>query len=184
MARIERIHWGTVGSRLWREQPGSLFALWPEPIDYDACFKQAGFECFLDSDEAWDKDFDSILNRVLAALSTHGVVTVVGDPPLWHQALVDRLLRRPGPELSLPEQLALVATDDQFAPCHVEFGSPPCAAIFVADGHPIVWIWLHETVVPTWAKTLVAISSGRDVVETTLQWEHLLPTLSLPLEQP
>lgn len=173
---IRRVHWGTVGSRRWNEEPGCLFALWPEPVDHDTCFRAAGFEFFGDLDETWDADFEGVLRGLVVALASNGNVAVTGDPPVWHRSLLDRFLRRPVPELSLPEHLALVATDDQFAPCRVDFGSPTSAAVFVSDGHPIVWIWLSDAVASTWQNLLKAIVSGRNVVETTLNWALLLPS--------
>jgi hypothetical protein len=40
---IERIHWGLVGARSHGDEPGALFAIWPEPVDHDACFEEAEF---------------------------------------------------------------------------------------------------------------------------------------------
>lgn len=51
---IECIHWGSVGVRRCGDVAGSLLALWPEPVDFDACFEKAGFERFADSDDTWD----------------------------------------------------------------------------------------------------------------------------------
>jgi hypothetical protein len=176
---IESIHWGSIGVRCCHGEPGSLFALWPGPVDHDLCFESAGFDRFADSDEAWDADFESILQGVLATLGSYGNPVVTGDRPVWKQSLVARLLRERAPELGLPEQLALVSRDDQFGPCRLDFGLPVRAAIYVSDGHPIVWIWLHQTVASAWQSDLRTFAGGRNAIETTLRWDHLLPT-SLP----
>lgn len=176
---IERIHWGHVGIRYCSDEPGSLFAVWPEPVDRDVCFEKAGFDRFADSDQTWDADLESVLQGVLTTLGKYGEPVVNGDPPAWRQSLKDRVLGKRAPDLRLSEQVALVAHDDQFAPCRVDFGLPIRAAIFVSDGHPIVWIWLHHDVAPAWQDHLKALADARDVTATTLHWNHLLPA-SLP----
>lgn len=175
---IRRIHWGVVGPRRLGNEPGSLFALWPEPVGHDACFEEAGFGRFDDSDDAWDADFERLIEAVLATLGTHGdpVGPAPGERPVWTRSLVDRLLRRKPPELHLPEHLALAAGDDQFDPVLVTFGAPASAAIFVADGHPIVWVWIHEKEKGRWDEHLKSIAAGREIAQTTLTWDVLLPS--------
>ena len=179
MTRIERIHWGRIGIHRFHSERGILFGLWPEPIDSDACFEKAGFERFADSDETWDIDFEGVLQSVLTTLASHGNPSVTGDRPVWRQSLVARLLRKQVPELRVAEHLALVSHDDQFAPCRVDFGTPVRAVAFVSDGHPIVWIWLDQTAATAWPEHLKAFACDRDILETILRWEHLLPA-SLP----
>jgi hypothetical protein len=49
----------------WDEVEGAV-ALWPTPVDGDACFEAAGFVEFADSNEFWDEEFEELLNRVIA----------------------------------------------------------------------------------------------------------------------
>lgn len=173
--RIERIHWGRVGQRGYRDACGSLFALWPEPIDADRCFDLAGFDGFEDSDEIWNADFESLLETVLVTLRQYGRGVTAGERPVVDRSLLDRLARRCPSTLELSAHLALVAMDDSFAPCRVDFGDPVCAVLVAGDGHPIVWIWLHEEVAGAWREHVARIASGRPLVETNLDWEVLLP---------
>jgi len=78
-------------------------------------------------------------------------------------------------KLGLSEQVALVAGTDQVAPCQVDFGAPMRASLHVSDGHPILWIWLHEAVAGDWPDHLNTVACGTRVIETTLQWEVVLP---------
>jgi len=68
-----------------------------------------------------------------------------------------------------------VARDDQFTPCHVDFGAPMRASLHASDGHPILWIWLHEAVAGDWPDHLNTVARGRRVIETTLRWDVLRP---------
>jgi hypothetical protein len=184
VARIERLHWDNLGLRVRRggagDEPGTLFALWPEPVDHDACLAAAGFARFADSDDAWDADLEGVLAAVIAALGAYGAVTVSGEPPPRRRSRRGRPDSRPAAELSPARRLALVAGDDQLAPCLVELGAPVRAFAFVSDGHPIVWIWLHAAVARDWPGHLAAFASGREVCETRLAWAHLVPA-ALPV---
>lgn len=171
---IEAMHWGDVGDRSYQGDRGRLVALWPDPVDHDACFARAGFDRFADTDAAWDTDFAIIIQDVLAALRNYGSQVVIGEP-IFQRPLIDRLLRKRVPTLALHEQIALVARDDQWAPCHVDFGSPVRAVVCVSDGHPILWIWLHQDLANAWHDHLVTIARGRTLIETTLRWDVLLP---------
>jgi len=171
---IESVRWGALGDRTYHDERGCLFALWPEPVDHDACFESAGFDRFADTDRAWDAEFAIIIQDLLATLAVHGSPVVTGEPLVQHP-LIGRLFRKRAPRLPLPEQIALVAHDDQFAPCHVDFGSPVRAAIHVSDGHPILWVWLRRDVANGWPGSLSALARGHTTIETTLRWEVLVP---------
>ena len=169
---IECIHWGDLGDRTHRGDHGLAFALWPQPVDHDECFQKAGFDCFADTDAAWDADFAILIQDVLAILATYGGPSVTGP------SLVQRPFGRPGAlatDLQLHERIALVARDDQFASCHADFGAPVRAALHASDGHPILWIWLHREVAQARDSKLRTIARGRHLVETTLRWDALLP---------
>ncbi len=175
MTAIRCIHWGPVGRRSYGDEPGALFAVWPEPVNADACFTAAGFERFDDPDDAWDAEFVSLLQRVVETFGQYGSPRIIGQRPVWKRSLKDRLLGRPTPEPALHEHLALVAGNDQLDPVRVEFSAPVRAAIFVSDGHPIVWSWLHASIIAAWQEHLLRICEDRPRAETSLTWEHLLP---------
>jgi len=175
VAGIERIRWGSVGPYRLDQASGWLFALWPEPINHDACFKAAGVEQFGDPDPLWDSDLQSLNERVVSTLSGHGDPRVVsGDQPVKASFLA-RLLERERRALDPSEHLALVMHDDQFRPCRVDFGPTPRDAALASDGHAIVWIWLHESVAETWQQVLQELAAYRDVGPKTLKWDCLLP---------
>lgn len=172
MTMIERIHWGQLGSYKRGEQQGLLFSVWPEPIDADDCFKDAGFERFEDSDAAWDADFTDLVERAVATFGRYGMCDH-REPPIL-ASVRNRWLHRTT-TLGPTEHLDQVANDDRLPPCHLAFGAPPRASIFASDGHPLLWIWLHREVAGDWHAHLAALAGSRQLIESSLQWESLLP---------
>src|SRR5690606_12844321 len=101
-----QIHWSALPS----DDAGDLappgcqsLAIWPAPVNHDACFEAAGFTLFGDNDEAWDRAAEGMLGRVIEHLSLFGAPRLVSAPlrddPPWY-------LRpfRTGQELPLPQQ--------------------------------------------------------------------------------
>lgn len=123
--KIARVHWAeiTEARPSWSSASGRLYAIWPSPIDHDACFAAAGFSDFGDSDEAWDAEFAEFVEKTLAVLGEIGKA-------------------RGGPRASLRDALIAAARDDNFPPCVVSFGEPVVASVRTSDGHPILWIWI------------------------------------------
>src|SRR5690349_18382755 len=76
---IARVHWGFVERRRWRDQDGELFAIWPDPIDHDACFEAADFEGFADTGDGWDEDYQQLVERVVGTLARFGAPALVRD---------------------------------------------------------------------------------------------------------
>jgi hypothetical protein len=177
---ITRIHWGSVGCCRWHDQIGRLFAVWPEPVDHDACFQAAGFGRFDDTGASWDSEFRRILDGALGTLASYGAPDLGGPEAAGSASLLDRLLRRTRPAPSLRERVEIAATDDNL-PCWLEHGAPPRALLLVSDGHPILWIWLATEVADDWPRHLAALAAPTETVETTLTWEHLVPdTFHIP----
>lgn len=54
---IQSIFWDCVSTE-WRPNPvlslRQVHAVWPSPVDADACFQKAGFTDFADTDDEWD----------------------------------------------------------------------------------------------------------------------------------
>jgi hypothetical protein len=145
-------------------------AIWPSPVNADACFQAAGFTEFDDVDDAWDLDFATLVADVVALLSPLGATTVRACELVPARSL-DRLLRRGNARPSTPrERLLLAAEDKMFGECEVEFGAPIRAAACTSNGHPIVWLWARDLDPQTW---LASLARGRPLVETRIDLAQL-----------
>lgn len=158
------MNWGEVAppGPAWAPGHGRLWAVWPSPVDHDACFAAAGFTDFADTDAAWDAEFDGMLARGLAALSDLGdAALVAGEYPT----------ERGQPRVSLRDALLAAARDDNFPPCVVAFGEPALASMRTSHGHPIVWVWKATGSV---GGLVGRMADGRDVGRCDLDWDRLL----------
>jgi hypothetical protein len=173
--RIERIQWMALGEWCWRETSGVAVAVWPSPVDDDACLRRAGIADFADSNAAWEADFAMLLDDVVSLLSRFGVAQVHGVEPV-PTSLSDRLLRRNTPPSEPAWRLALAAGDDQFGTCDVELGNPVRAVVCTSDGHPIIWIWTDAQIETGWPKYLAPLTRGRPLEQGTIK----IGVLSLP----
>jgi hypothetical protein len=144
----------------WDEVEGAV-AIWPSPVDHDACFQAAGFVEFADSDEIWDEEFEGLLHRVIAFCSTLGrsvVKTFVGSKGVHDPAPADVLLA--------------AASNDQFRTSIVGFG--PTLNLITADGHPILWL-CGQTQVETVKGALSTFAGELPLRRITLDWPKLMP---------
>ena len=160
---VEKINWGQVGPArpAWADASGQLWAIWPSPVDHDACFAAAGFNEMADTDAAWDDDFSELLERLLTALKTFGEPRLVeGEYPCQGRRV----------STSLREALFAAATNDHFPPCIVSFGEPAQASVRTSDGHPILWLWTSEAL---GIDRLLTAAAGLPVREAALQWDAL-----------
>ena len=57
-----------------------LVALWPSPVNPDACFEEAGFRDFGDNDLVWDENAGILLQRLLSVLSHWGEARLLSRP--------------------------------------------------------------------------------------------------------
>lgn len=176
---IRRLHWSSVPDHLVREWSfagGSSFAVWPAPVDHDACFENAGFRDFADTDEAWDKEFAGLLDKLLVVLNQAGrpiirqsqqaekAETLVGR--------VARIARRKAKATpSLSECVLLPARDDQFTACILDFGDPAEVRLRTSGGHPILWLCLTRQ--QNIDRILRELKADTPVQETVLDWAHL-----------
>jgi hypothetical protein len=156
---IRAFHWACLGARTWRTE-GQLFAVWPDPVNADECFRAAGFTSF-DQGDRWDDDYERFVAAVVASLGRHGEAVIHGGVSA-------------SPAMSPLEQLLWAVHDDN-APCRLEFGSPARAFVQAADGHEILWIWLDDRVASTWSTWLRPLVGETRLVETQLEWARLLP---------
>src|SRR5690606_6200572 len=75
-----QIHWSLVppDDAATLAPPGCLLlALWPAPVNHDACFEAAGFTFFADNGVAWNKAAEDLLRRVIEHLSDLGASELV-----------------------------------------------------------------------------------------------------------
>jgi hypothetical protein len=170
------LHWSRVGDALAAEHapPGSaLVALWPAPVNPDACFQAAGFTDFGDADEAWERQADETLDRLLGELSVFGPPRLVSEPLRTRPGLIGRLTGVKGEPLPLAEQLAAAAHVDSLPDAVVAFG--PAARLRVGNGHLLWWITLPADRVDGFAATaLPRVAAEAPLCRTDLDWKHLL----------
>jgi hypothetical protein len=150
-----------------------LAAVWPAPIDHDACFRAAGFSDFADTGDIWEAEFRKMAGGLVTRLSSLGIPNVT--KPIEARKAGFLGLGRRASALPLVEQLMLSTRDDQFPPLIVRFGEPPAAVLRTSGGHPIFWVTLTCARIP---EILVEVAKGRPVIETQLAWETLLPVFT------
>jgi len=179
---VFQIHWSLVLSDDAAElaPPGyRLLAIWPAPVNHDACFEAAGFTLFGDNDEEWEQAAEDLLRQVIAHLSRFGALKLVSTPlrdePPWY-------LRpfRTGRELPLLEQALFPMQGDWLPSFHARFGGDH-TALRTGDGHFLLWITLPDTG-PAPSEFVRSVAQSWDVLETGLDWRILLP--NSPSAQP
>src|SRR5262245_45668258 len=180
---IKAVCWSDVPVDLtswWADHAGARIAIWPAPVDGDACFEAAGFTEFADTDERWDRDLRGITERLVGAMSELGSPRIrSADEPVWHPrnlaermaALFRGLEHRP----TLLDTIACSITNDNFAPCVVDFGEQPVATLCTSDGHSIWWVWLSASAAAQVPELLTRIAAGLPVVEQHVKVAVLVP---------
>jgi len=185
---IHRIHWGTVTppARVRGfDQCATVIAVWPSPVNADACFASAGFHEFDDPDDDWETQWKELITRTLQELERLGTPVVKqeaehyeDDPTApFHRSALARLLPRTGPlrqvHLPLVDQILAVTGIYDHTEVLVEFGSPPAALLRADSGHAILWIgWTAPNLDAN--PFLARIAAGHEVAPATLDWSQLL----------
>ncbi|NDY92501.1 hypothetical protein [Ideonella livida] len=194
MTRFE-LHWGEVPAAQW---PGPLvpgatgLALWPAPVNPDACFEAAGFTDFGAADPAWESEAEAWLDRLLALLAQDGPPALQGPAPLmqpaerswWRQAwraLATGWLRRAPESVLVADPVSVLPLSTQLWECLHWDGLPPCEVAFgragtrlqARDGHLLAWVALAPD--STWTpEALVQAAAGEAPLhQTPLQWTAL-----------
>ncbi len=173
------VHWGRVPDAqrpMWALHPASawaLFAVWPAPVNPDACFAAAGFTDFGDSDLAWERNAAALWQHLLQALQAHGTPRLVSVPlrprQPWHQ----RLLRRPTPPAHpLLEQLELPMQWDSLPACEVVFGEH-AAGLRSGGGHELCWVLWPLAQAERFAALAQQLAGAHAVKQTALRWSAL-----------
>jgi hypothetical protein len=169
------IHWSLVQSApaaLNVRDGFRLVALWPSPVDHDACFRDAGFTEFADNDDAWAVRADELLDRLLAELAVHGeprlATQAIQRPAPWFL----RLFRRPK-DVCLREQISLAIRWDSLPACVVAFGSGG-VTLHAGNGHHIFWLTLPPDDQLDVDVFMNRVGGNDRLVRTSLRWEFLL----------
>ena len=181
---FDRFYWDTLSDDY--KLPGSsesctLHAIWPSSVDFDACFAEAGFEDFADSDSNWDANWKTLVRRVLSTLSQYGdpvirnPVTAIIRTSIWDRIRSGRL-RESEDDLTLVQQIVLATTDSQFGQAVVNFGEKPDLTLICGDGHPIFWLLEDEATDWSFTDLVDAISVDCHQQRRSLQWQHLIPS--------
>jgi len=151
----------------------TLFALWPAPVNHDACFKDAGFEDFDDADDVWDANAGGLLSRLVDHLSRYGSARLVSEPVVRMQPWYRRVFAESAPEaIDLREQI-VAPMWNKLPDCIVRFGE---AGVALRTGceHHIFWISLPEQESVLFERAVGQIAGPHPTVRTELKWEHLL----------
>lgn len=158
--KIYQINWDIVGSNL---------AIWPSPMDHDECFRKAGFKEFADSDDEWDRDFETLLERIVSLAQAYGP-SKVKQFKGSRRTLIQ----------SAHEVLQAARLDDDLGASVVEFGDPPNLTLITADQHPIIWVTPCSNLESP--KALVeTLARGLTTMRHPLKWRYLLPD-SIPVK--
>ncbi len=155
--------------------PGAAgVALWPTPIDADACFEEAGFAEFADSDAEWDAGFEqlgALLVETVGRLA--GPAQPLPPPPPTRAWFGLRRVARPAP--TALEALLEAAHDDNRGRVTACFGSPARAALTTADGHPIWWLHAAPELAGLPEAVRAACAARYPVARRPLPWTTLSP---------
>lgn len=175
---IRSLHWDEPRLELpipWTPGSGRVLAIWPAPIDHDACFAAAGFVDFADSNPGWDAEFRDLLRSLLHFLERTGQARLqTGEYPAERGAFA-WLAHWVGPPRATPnldDALLAAARDDRFPPCVVQFGDPVRASVRSSSGHPLLWVWSAPGG-PDREQLLSSVAGDRPVVNTPLDWNAL-----------
>lgn len=157
-----------------------MHAIWPSHIDSDACFAAAGFTEFQDSDLNWDENWETLVERVLSALSRSGDV-IIENPistlqktSLWNRIFSGRR-RKAELDLSLVQQIALTTTAKGFEQAVVSFSMEPALTLIGGDSHPLLWLLVKESSNWSFATLVDEISLDCRQQRLVLDWQHLIP---------
>ena len=160
-----------------------VLAVWPSPVNADACFAAAGFTEFDDPDDQWDQEWRDLIGRSLAYLERYGSPRVRQaaqdyEPlPLLNRWLNSVLLRptfkRVDMDLPLAGQIDVVTDDDRFWNVVVEFGAEPHALLRAGNGHTILFVQFTEQGETAAEEFLHQVAEGRPVNRRELDWSML-----------
>ncbi|HOI54751.1 MAG TPA: hypothetical protein PLP01_05845 [Phycisphaerae bacterium] len=188
---IQSVCWGCVTPDVriaGLEQFGVVTAVWPSPIDADACFLAAGFAEFDDSDEAWDQDWRELIEAIVQGLGRFGPPQFRAQARVFESdeaSLGERIVRwlalKPRPlrkvDLELAEQVVAVTSDDRFGKVLIDFGTPVRSSLMASSGHPILWLAFASPDADP--ESFLRCAAGEfNLTRRTLDWRKLSPVPS------
>ena len=163
---IRKIHWDNVAPSVapdWFSPGDHVVAIWPSPVDHDACFRYAGFEDFDDSDDRWDADFEAVCERLLGVLEN-----TLGTPIIRSE----NDFAAPRAPTFLQRMLA-PTENDNFHDFVADFG---LCRLRTGMGHPLIWLSWPKTIEFSVADILNAIAKSIPTTERHLDWTHMVPS--------
>ncbi|MBE3123248.1 MAG: hypothetical protein IMZ65_00410 [Planctomycetes bacterium] len=162
--------------------PGrDVLAVWPSPVNADACFSAAGFEEFTDPDDQYDREWQEMIAHSLDYLGRFGcpkvrrAAEVYENLPLL-QRWLNRLRFLPGTrrvDLPIVEQMDLVTTDDRFGNVAVEFGQESRVLLKAGHGHPILFVQFAVPCGTAIEDFVRQVAEERPVSRRMLDWSKL-----------
>jgi hypothetical protein len=163
------VHWSPVSIA---EEAVILFALWPSPVNLDACFIKAGFTDFGDADESWENNSDGLLTRLLGVLSSYGVPQLMSKPIERRQSWYRRLFTK-AEFLDLRQQIELPLDWDSLPDCIVRFGETG-VSLRTGSGHHIFWVTLPHSEASSFPSLVGQVAASHPIARTELRWEYLV----------
>ena len=188
-AGIRQLHWNVLPAEIAPQAlPGYevVVAVWPAPVDADACFRDAGFADFADSDDTWDRQWQEVIERAFRSLEPLGLARLSKGIEVYEickSGLIRQLIEvmglvRPPMKrvpLSVLEQVFVASDDDQFGDVLVDFGLPAKASLSAGSGHPILWVGLRGQCGLTPEILVEGLAENHPITRTSLKWEMLIP---------
>lgn len=178
MATSFSVHWDWVEEPLPQVlalAPLHLLAVWPAPVNPDACFEAAGFTDFEDQDSAWDSEAEALLHRVVNHLSQLGTPSLHPPPQAPPVPWFRRFFTRKPRELSLMEAVELPLHWDSLPMARIDFGAHG-VSLRTGQGHFLLWVTLPTAARQTAESLLQAAAARHPVRRTHLHWRHLVPS--------
>lgn len=173
---IHTIHWNKIEdtSNLNKDlvKDFDLYVFWPEPFAADVCFKEAGFECFGDTTEKGDEEFEMIIYNFLSCLDK------IGDFKIRQRSCKKEFkyglygFRKVAQgETTLFEQIEYSIHDNNRDNLIVDFGDK--AVLVAGEGHSLFCILTKDSKLIK--NILENIGQGRKTKKTSLNWDKILP---------
>lgn len=187
---FNHICWDTVSTDHQAGIPPTLHrlhAIWPSPVDSDACFNAAGFTEFADSDDVWDSEWQAFIGDVIMYLSIVGrpllrkPAEIGGGNSLWNRIFAG-FPQRKNANLTLSDQVVLSSRDDHFGCTIIDFGAERFVTMAAGGGHPILWVF--DDGLGKWSISELEreISGGHRFAQRHLNWSHLSPPIACVLK--
>lgn len=172
-----RIHWSVVDANVARALAPSghqLLAVWPAPVNHDACFAEAGFTEFGDNEPDWHGAAEGVLFRVIQELEAYGEASLVSTPLFTSVPWYYRRFKTPI-QLSLLQQAVQPMHWDSLPQFHARFGSGS-VALRTGNGHFLFWLTLPAASQAEVEALVSRAALSWPVANTTLDFAGLLPS--------